>query len=73
MSTTKPTTLPFEMALHERVADIPGDGVSPTGALPRALRLCFAAGSPERIADGVGRLCRAVETYLGAASAASRS
>lgn len=62
----------FEIALHEGVAYIPGNAFSPAGAFPHALRLCFASSSPERIADGVARLRRAIEVYLGTASPASR-
>lgn len=51
-----------EVALAEGVAFIPGRAFSPTGRFPDAARLCFASTTPERIAEGVGRLRRAVET-----------
>lgn len=63
----------FEIALNEGVAYIPGNAFSPAGAFPHALRLCFASSSPERIADGVERLRRAVEVYRGHAAPTSRS
>lgn len=51
----------FEIALAEGVAFIPGNAFSPAGSFPDALRLCFASTSPERIAEGVARLRRAVD------------
>lgn len=62
----------FEIALHEGVAYIPGNAFSPAGAFPHALRLCFASTSPERIADGVARLRRAVDVYRGTATPTAR-
>jgi 2-aminoadipate transaminase len=52
----------FEVALAEGVAFIPGRAFSPSGRFPDALRLCFASTDPSRIAVGVARLRRAVET-----------
>lgn len=51
-----------EVALAEGVAFIPGRAFSPTGRFPDAARLCFASTPPARIAEGVVRLRRAVET-----------
>ncbi len=51
----------FEVALAEGVAFIPGNAFSPQGRFPHALRLCFASSTPERIAEGVARLRRAVD------------
>lgn len=51
----------FETALAEGVAFIPGNAFSPGRAFPHALRVCFASTPPERIAEGVARLARAVD------------
>ncbi len=51
----------FEVALAEGVAFIPGNAFSPSKLFPDALRLCFASTPPERIAEGVARLARAVD------------
>jgi len=51
----------FPIALAEGVAIIPGNAFSPSKRFPDALRICFATSSPERIAEGVARLARAVE------------
>ncbi len=51
----------FEVALAEGVAYIPGNAFSPSGRFPHALRVCFASTPPERIAEGVARLHRALE------------
>jgi 2-aminoadipate transaminase len=56
----------FEVALAEGVAFIPGNAFSPSKRFPDALRICFASTPPERIAEGVARLARAVDR-LGAA------
>lgn len=63
----------FEVALAEGVAFIPGNAFSPAGAFPHALRLCFASSSPERIAQGVTRLRRAVDVMAGRSAATVRS
>jgi 2-aminoadipate transaminase len=49
------------VALAEGVAFIPGNAFSPSKLFPDALRLCFASTPPERIAEGVARLARAVD------------
>ncbi|WP_153393537.1 aminotransferase-like domain-containing protein [Ornithinicoccus halotolerans] len=54
----------FEVALAEGVAYIPGNAFSPSRNFPDALRLCFATSTPERIAEGVARLRRAVDRQL---------
>ena len=51
----------FPIALAEGVAIIPGNAFSPSKRFPDALRICFATSSPERIAEGVARLARAVD------------
>jgi 2-aminoadipate transaminase len=51
----------FEIALAEGVAFIPGRAFSPSGRFPDALRLCFASTPPDRIAEGVARLSRALD------------
>lgn len=51
----------FEVALAEGVAFIPGNAFSPSKRFPDALRVCFASTPPDRIAEGVRRLARAVE------------
>jgi len=57
----------FEVALAEGVAFIPGNAFSPSKRFPDALRLCFASTPPDRIAEGVSRLARAVDR-VGASS-----
>ncbi|MDO5710971.1 MAG: PLP-dependent aminotransferase family protein [Micrococcales bacterium] len=56
----------FEVALAQGVAFIPGNAFSPQGRFPHALRLCFASSTPERIAQGVARLHRAVDLLAAA-------
>ncbi|KNX37658.1 aminotransferase-like domain-containing protein [Luteipulveratus halotolerans] len=51
----------FEVALAEGVAFIPGNAFSPSKHFPNALRVCFAATTPDRIREGIGRLRRAVD------------
>jgi 2-aminoadipate transaminase len=51
----------FEVALAEGVAFIPGNAFSPSRRFPDALRICFASTPPDRIAEGVARLRRAVD------------
>ncbi|SDT33894.1 aminotransferase-like domain-containing protein [Microlunatus soli] len=51
----------FERALAAGVAYIPGPAFSPSGRFGDALRLCFASSTPDRIAEGVARLRRAVD------------
>jgi 2-aminoadipate transaminase len=53
-------TEPFERALAEGVAFIPGSAFSPSGRFTDALRLCFASTPPDRIHEGLARLRRAV-------------
>lgn len=60
----------FPAALAEGVAYIPGPAFTVDGSMRDALRLCFATSSPERIAEGVDRLARAV-AGAGAASSAA--
>ena len=55
----------FAGALAEGVAYIPGPAFTVDGSMRDALRLCFATSSPERIAEGVGRLKRAIDASLG--------
>lgn len=55
----------FAPALAEGVAYIPGPAFTTDGSMRNALRLCFATSSPERIAEGVGRLNRAVSQSIG--------
>ena len=54
----------FRLALEEGVAFIPGSAfLAPDG--PRnAMRLCFATCAPAEIAEGVGRLRRAVQRLI---------
>ncbi|MHA6799425.1 aminotransferase-like domain-containing protein [Bounagaea algeriensis] len=52
----------FETALAEGVAFIPGPALSPAGHFDNALRLCFASTSPDRSAEGVLRLRRAIDS-----------
>lgn len=56
----------FPTALEEGVAYIPGAAFSPSGRFSNALRLCFATSSPERIAEGIVRLERALTRVYGA-------
>ena len=51
----------FPVALAQGVAFIPGNAFSPSKRFPDALRICFATTPPERIAEGVSRLARAVD------------
>jgi 2-aminoadipate transaminase len=51
----------FPIALAQGVAFIPGNAFSPSKRFPDALRICFATTPPERIAEGVRRLARAVD------------
>ena len=51
----------FPVALAQGVAFIPGNAFSPSKRFPDALRICFATTPPERIAEGVRRLARAVD------------
>lgn len=53
----------FPTALAEGVAYIPGPAFSPTGQFSDALRLCFASMPPDRIAEGIARLGRAVQRF----------
>jgi 2-aminoadipate transaminase len=55
----------FEVALAEGVAFIPGPAFSPTGRFGNALRVCFASTTPERTAEGVKRLRRALDKTTG--------
>jgi 2-aminoadipate transaminase len=55
----------FEVALAEGVAFIPGPAFSPTGQFRNALRVCFASTTPERTAEGVKRLRRALDKTKG--------
>lgn len=50
----------FADALAEGVAYIPGAAFTTDGSMGTSLRLCFATSSPERIAEGVRRLARAL-------------
>jgi 2-aminoadipate transaminase len=51
----------FPVALAEGVAFIPGSAFSPSGRFRDALRLCFASTAPDRTAEGVARLRRAID------------
>lgn len=51
----------FETALAAGVAYIPGPAFSAERNFHDALRLCFATSTPDRIAEGVARLKRAVD------------
>lgn len=55
----------FEVALAEGVAFIPGPAFSPAGRFHDALRLCFASTAPDRAAEGIVRLRRAVDRLAG--------
>ena len=55
----------FPEALAEGVAYIPGPAFTVDGSMRNALRLCFATSSPERIAEGVARLDRAISRTTG--------
>lgn len=54
----------FPVALRHGVAYIPGPAFTHTGKFRNALRLCFATSTPERIAEGVDRLGKALEEQL---------
>jgi 2-aminoadipate transaminase len=58
------TTALFPIALEEGVAFIPGAAFSVSGRYRNALRLCFASTTPERTAEGVARLARALDRTL---------
>ncbi|MBK0421901.1 PLP-dependent aminotransferase family protein [Leucobacter sp. CSA2] len=60
----------FPAALAEGVAYIPGPAFTVDGSMRNALRLCFATSSPARIAEGIGRLDRAIAGANGATGAA---
>ena len=55
------STALFETALREGVAFIPGTAFSPSYKFDNALRLCFAASTPDRIQVGVERLTRSLD------------
>lgn len=55
----------FPEALAEGVAYIPGPAFTVDASMRNALRLCFATSSPERIAEGVSRLDRAITRVAG--------
>jgi len=55
------TQVLFPAALAAGVAYIPGPAFSPSGRFADALRLCFASTTPDRIAEGVTRLRRAID------------
>jgi 2-aminoadipate transaminase len=57
----------FEVGLAEGVAFIPGRAFSPGGSFGNAFRLCFASTTPERTAEGVARLRRALDRVAGEA------
>jgi len=59
----------FEVALAEGVAFIPGPAFSPGGNFHDALRLCFASTAPDRTAEGIARLRRAVDRLIPPTSA----
>ncbi|MEJ7754692.1 MAG: hypothetical protein WKF38_05870, partial [Candidatus Limnocylindrales bacterium] len=49
---------------QQGVAFIPGPAFSPGGHFHDALRLCFASTGPERTAEGIARLHRAVDRLV---------
>ena len=55
----------YPLALEEKVAFVPSSVFDPSGALRSALRLNFTRNTPERLAEGVRRLERAVRRHLG--------
>lgn len=61
----------YAHALEEKVAFVPGSVFDPEGRMTGALRLNFTRSAPERLAEGVLRLERAVRRYL--ATDASRA
>jgi len=58
----------YSFALKEKVAFVPSSVFDPDGALTNALRLNFTRNPPDKLAEGIRRLCRAVERYLAARS-----
>jgi 2-aminoadipate transaminase len=54
----------FPLALDEGVAFIPGSAFVAADGPRNAMRLCFANSSPAEIAEGVGRLRRAVDRMM---------
>ena len=58
----------FPTALRHGVAYIPGPAFTASGTFRSALRVCFATSTPERIAEGVERLARALDEQIGAAA-----
>ncbi len=54
----------FALALAEGVAFIPGSAFLERGGPRNAMRLCFANANPAEIAEGIGRLRRAVDRLL---------
>ena len=56
----------YAHALAEKVAFVPSSVFDSDGALTNAMRLNFTRSSPERLAEGVRRLERAVRRYLAA-------
>ena len=58
----------YSFALKEKVAFVPSSVFDPDGALTNAMRLNFTRNPPEKLAEGVRRLRRAVEHYMAARS-----
>ncbi|MBL9034421.1 MAG: PLP-dependent aminotransferase family protein [Rhodospirillaceae bacterium] len=56
----------YSFALQEKVAFVPSSVFDPDGALTSAMRLNFTRNAPDRLAEGVLRLRRAVQAYLAA-------
>lgn len=56
----------YSFALKEKVAFVPSSVFDPDGAMTAAMRLNFTRNAPDRLAEGVRRLHRAVQAYLSA-------
>lgn len=61
----------YSFALKEKVAFVPSSVFDPAGALKSAMRLNFTRNTPDKLAEGVRRLHRAVQRYLAARSKGS--
>lgn len=51
-------------AIAEKVAYVPGESFHPTGGGKNTMRLNFSMANPERIAAGIERLARVLQTYI---------
>jgi 2-aminoadipate transaminase len=60
------TNVLYSFALQEKVAFVPSSVFDPDGGLTNAMRLNFTRNPPDKLAEGIRRLRRAVERYLAA-------